>query len=188
MLLYHGTNKKRLEVLKPSYGRFGTGVYLSKDIEYSFRYGKLVALVDYQKTIRRIEYESLIKYAPNLNIEEEEGLTNIRDFIEDEAIEIVYKDGTSEVVIYTEMQVIRYIEPGRKVPKYIVNAVDNMSKYYNLHAKNLEILLEWGRKEDVLDREDGIWLYKFSGEVLGEVAFIEEGDYTGDEFKKYMEE
>ncbi len=74
----------------------------------------------------------------------------------------------------------------RTVPKYIVKAVNDLKKYHDLHIKAFDILFEWAKKEDLVS-DDQESIKDFNGGYWSNFTEIEQGNYTGEEFKQEME-
>lgn len=104
MKAYHGTDIKNLTCLKPSYGRFGHAIYLTNCPLEAKRFGKYIIQVDLPDNIDILKYEDLIKFEPELNILEEEGLTSLKNHINREVVGIRYRDGTIEIIVYNSIK------------------------------------------------------------------------------------
>jgi len=108
-ILYHGTstesaNKIIKNGFNSNYGRFGTGIYLSEDIEECLRFGQTLIKTSISgDKILVIDYIKLADIYSDLDIEEEEGCPEFKEYAINlgyKGIKIVYDDGSSEVCIY----------------------------------------------------------------------------------------
>lgn len=109
MIYFHGTNKENKELIrkegfKASYGRFGQGVYFTSDMKEAKGFGCEVIEVTVPKDqVTEIYYPSLKDIYPHLSIEEEEGVTGLRDYVISfgySAVEIEYVTGEKELCVY----------------------------------------------------------------------------------------
>lgn len=107
--LYHGTSiESATKIIKngfnSNYGRFGTGIYLSDDIEECLRFGQtLIETTISNDKILEIDYIKLADIYTDLDIEEEEGCPEFKDYAINlgyKGVKITYTSGESEVCIY----------------------------------------------------------------------------------------
>lgn len=114
MKYYHGTTTENAfkilkQGFKKSYGRFGNGVYLTSNLEYASSFstnnGKIIEC-DFSGKVAIIDYYLLNDIFPNanINIEEEEGYTELSFHINDmgyDGVLIVYdQENDNELVVY----------------------------------------------------------------------------------------
>lgn len=109
MVYYHGTNKaNREKILKEgfilAYGRFGEGAYFTSNLDEAKGFGSEICKVSVpEDKVLKIYYPDLINNYPDLSIEEEEGVTELRDFVLSKgclAVEIRYVSGDIELCVY----------------------------------------------------------------------------------------
>lgn len=106
---FHGTDKTNVRKIKelgiePSYGRFGTCIYSSSNLSEAIKFGDVVFQIEVDMSkIKEVKYRSLKDIYPWLNIDEEEGVTEIEDYVKKlgfSGIRVIYNDGTDELCVY----------------------------------------------------------------------------------------
>lgn len=108
-LYYHGTSKPNAtriarEGFNTSYGRFGYGAYFTSSRKDAMMYGDSIIEVSIDKEkILEIYYPDLKSLYPYLQIEEEEGVTELEQYIRSMdyvAVELEYENGDKELCVY----------------------------------------------------------------------------------------
>lgn len=101
--IYHGS-KNNNKVVHFSNGRFGNGLYFFTDKKESKKWGKNVIIGNINlRNFAIFNYKDLLRYAPDLDIDEEEGLPKLENIIKStpfKGVIIKYEDGIKEVIAY----------------------------------------------------------------------------------------
>jgi hypothetical protein len=109
MIYYHGTTKeKKGQIIKNgfvlSYGRFGIGAYFSSNLEESKNFGPEILKIEVSSNkVKEIYYPDLIKIYPDLSIDEEEGISELKEYVISQgylAASIKYVSNDVELCIY----------------------------------------------------------------------------------------
>ena len=109
MVYYHGTKKVNKEKIEKegflaSYGRFGDGVYFSSSLDEAKVFGSEICRVSVpEDKVMKIYYPDLINIYPDLSIEEEEGVPDLRNYVLSKgylAVAIRYISGETELCVY----------------------------------------------------------------------------------------
>lgn len=108
VILYHGTsiiNSKLIleQGFKPSYGRFGMGVYFTDNLTIASYNGEVILQADTPiKSIIFMDYETLREKYSYINISDQQGIPQLQYDLKCEAVGIIYKEGDTEVCVYDE--------------------------------------------------------------------------------------
>ncbi|MDF2879976.1 MAG: Poly(ADP-ribose) polymerase catalytic domain [Clostridiaceae bacterium] len=106
---FHGTQYGNISKIlkngfKAGFGRFGTGIYFAKQVSLAKSFGNFVITAKISPAeIKQIYYPTLKEMYPDLAIEEEEGVSEIKDYILGlgfRAVEIAYISGETELCVY----------------------------------------------------------------------------------------
>lgn len=109
MKWYHGTSSKNnilKEGFKTNYGRFGEGVYFSNNRDEALTFGNELIEIDSldHTRITSVYYPDLIRLYPDLSVDEEEGLPELKDRIvnrfKKDGVILTYASGEKELCIY----------------------------------------------------------------------------------------
>lgn len=84
-------------------GRFGRGVYFMNDLSFGY-FGDTVISVKVKCPVFRLTHSEICDIYSEYDLEpEEEGVVELEDYTKEKgfnAVEVIYKDGTSELVVY----------------------------------------------------------------------------------------